>query len=227
MSGRHTGASDIPLTDDGREQAKRLRSKLDGRTFAQVLSSPLSRALDTALEAGYSEVVEIDDDLHEWRYGRMEGRTTEEIRDEIPGWTVWSHGVEDGESADQVAEQVDRVIARVHAADGDVALFAHGHILRVLTARWLGRTTDGRPAVRARDGDGVGPGMGARDRGHRALERAGRAGTDAGSGPAVRRSGPATRRAGSGSNSVRTSNRAGSIASTRQPSAKDARSSVR
>ncbi len=138
VSGRHTGASDIPLTDGGREQARRLRSKLGGRTFARVLSSPLSRALDTAKEAGYGEVVEIDEDLHEWRYGRMEGRTTEEIRTEIPGWTVWSHGVEDGETADDVAERVDRVIARVRAADGDVALFAHGHVLRVLTARWLG-----------------------------------------------------------------------------------------
>jgi broad specificity phosphatase PhoE len=145
VSGRHTGASDIPLTEEGRQQARRLRSKLGGRTFARVFSSPLSRALDTAREAGYGDAVEIDDDLHEWRYGRMEGRTTEEIRTEIPGWTVWTHGVEDGETVDEVGQRVDRVIARVRAAEGDVCLFAHGHVLRVLTARWLDRpASDGR-----------------------------------------------------------------------------------
>jgi probable phosphoglycerate mutase len=136
----------VALTDDGREQALRLRALLGGRQFALVLSSPRQRALETARLAGLGDVLEIDPDLREWDYGAMEGRTTAEIRETVPGWSIWTHGVEGGETADDVAARTDRVIARVRAAPGDVALFAHGHVLRILTARWLDRMppTNGR-----------------------------------------------------------------------------------
>jgi probable phosphoglycerate mutase len=143
-SGQHTGRTDVPLTDAGRAQARRLGRKLGLRTFALVLSSPMSRALDTARLAAFGDV-EVDPDLHEWDYGEYEGRTTVEIRRTVPGWTVWTHPIPGGETADEVAARVDRVIARVRAAPGDAVLFAHGHVLRVLTARWLGLPpTDGR-----------------------------------------------------------------------------------
>ena len=135
--GRHTGRTDVTLTDTGREQARRLRARLAGKQFAMVLSSPLSRALETARLAGFGDVLEIDPDLREWDYGAQEGLTTVEIRERIPGWSIWTHGVEGGESADQVAARADRVVARVRSARGDVALFAHGHVLRILAARWL------------------------------------------------------------------------------------------
>jgi probable phosphoglycerate mutase len=105
----------------------------------------MSRALETARLAGFGDVVEIDPDLHEWDYGRYEGMTTPEIRKAAPGWSVWTHPIPGGETAEEVAARVDRVIARVRAAPGDTALFAHGHILRVLAARWLGLpATEGR-----------------------------------------------------------------------------------
>jgi probable phosphoglycerate mutase len=144
--GRHTGTTDVPLTDEGREQARRLRSLLGGRPFALVLSSPLQRALETARLAGFGDVLEIDPDLREWDYGDVEGRTTAEIREAVPDWSIWTHGAEGGETADDIAARTDRVIARVRAAPGDVALFAHGHVLRILTARWL----DGMPATSGR-----------------------------------------------------------------------------
>jgi broad specificity phosphatase PhoE len=144
-AGQHTGLTDVPLTDTGRAQAKLLRRKLGRRKFALVLSSPMSRALETARLAGFGDRVEIDPDLHEWNYGPYEGLTTAEIRKEVPGWSVWTHPIPGGETADEVAARVDRAIARVRSAPGDVALFAHGHILRVLAARWLGLSvTDGR-----------------------------------------------------------------------------------
>jgi broad specificity phosphatase PhoE len=136
--GRHTGRTDIPLTDLGREQATAVAARLAGRAFGLVLSSPLSRALETARLAGFAERVETTDDLLEWDYGADEGLTTPEIRLDRPGWTVWRDGPKDGESAAQVADRVDRVIARVRAkAPGDALVFAHGHVLRVLAARWL------------------------------------------------------------------------------------------
>lgn len=135
--GRHTGRTDVPLTDEGRAQARLLAAKLGRRRFALVMSSPLSRALDTARLAGYPDV-EIEPDLREWHYGAYEGLTTQQIRASVPGWSVWSHPVIDGETADEVAARADRMIARVRAAEGNVALFAHGHVLRVLAARWLG-----------------------------------------------------------------------------------------
>jgi len=135
--GRHTGRTDIPLTDLGRSQAAGLATRLAGREFALVLSSPLSRAFETARLAGFGDRVETTDDLVEWDYGADEGRTTPEIRRERPGWTVWRDGPTGGETAEQVAARVDRVIARVRAGSGDALAFAHGHVLRVLAVRWI------------------------------------------------------------------------------------------
>jgi probable phosphoglycerate mutase len=143
--GQHTGRTDVPLTDAGRAEARSVARKLAGHDFALVLASPLSRALDTAKLAGFADRVETTDDLLEWDYGLDEGRTTVEIRTDRPGWTVWRDGPAGGETADQVAERVDRVIARARAAPGNALVFAHGHVLRVLAARWLGEPpTEGR-----------------------------------------------------------------------------------
>lgn len=143
--GRHTGLTDVPLTEAGRAQATAVARRLAGRPFALVLSSPLSRALDTARLAGFGDAVETTDDLLEWDYGADEGRTTPEIREERPGWTVWRDGPRRGETAAQVAARVDRVIERVRSLPGDALVFAHGHVLRVLAARWLGGPpTEGR-----------------------------------------------------------------------------------
>jgi broad specificity phosphatase PhoE len=136
-SGRHTGRTDVPLTEHGQAQARALATRLGRRPFARVLSSPMSRALETARLAGYADVLEVDRDLHEWGYGAAEGRTTAEFREHVPDWTIWTHGAEGAETLDDVAARVDRVIERVRRADGNVALFAHGHVLRILTARWL------------------------------------------------------------------------------------------
>jgi probable phosphoglycerate mutase len=137
VSGRHTGTTDLPLTDDGREIAGRLHDRLAGYDFSLVLSSPLARARETAELAGLGDRVELDRDLREYEYGEYEGLTTEEIREGRPGWLLWDDGVPGGETPDQVGERADRVIARALQADGDVALFAHGHVLRVLGARWI------------------------------------------------------------------------------------------
>jgi broad specificity phosphatase PhoE len=135
---RHTGRTDIPLTEKGRREAAMLRDALAGRRFGRVLSSPLSRALDTCRLAGFGEQVELCDDLVEWDYGEYEGITTVEIREQRPDWYLWRDGCPGGETAADVGRRVDRVIAAVADAEGDVAVFAHGHVLRVLTARWLG-----------------------------------------------------------------------------------------
>jgi probable phosphoglycerate mutase len=137
-SGQHTGSTDIPLTDTGRAQAAALGRLLGGRRFAKVLSSPKARALDTCVRAGYGNVAETTGDLLEWDYGDYEGRTTAEIREGRPGWTLFADGVPDGETAEQVAARTERVIDAAVGAGGDVALFAHGHVLRVLAATWLG-----------------------------------------------------------------------------------------
>jgi probable phosphoglycerate mutase len=142
LSGRHTGWTDIPLVESGRRQAKLLGGRLAGRSFALVLSSPLSRALETCRLAGLGDAVTVDPDLREWNYGDLEGLTSDEIRRSMPGWTIWSGPVPGGETADQVGQRADRVIERVMSVDGDVAIFAHGHLLRVLAARWLGLPAD-------------------------------------------------------------------------------------
>ena len=137
-SGQHTSRTDIQLTELGKRQAAGVARKLAGHGFAFVLSSPKVRALETARLAGFGERVETTDDLLEWDYGEDEGRTTPEIREDRPGWTIWADGPRGGETGDEVATRVDRVIARVRGADDDVLVFAHGHVLRVLAARWIG-----------------------------------------------------------------------------------------
>lgn len=136
-SGRHTGRTDVPLTPRGERQAKLLGRRLAGRRFALVLTSPLGRARMTCALAGYAEVALAEPDLMEWDYGAYEGRTTADLRREVPAWTIWTATPGGGESADEVGTRADRVIARSEAAGGDVALFAHGHLLRILAARWL------------------------------------------------------------------------------------------
>jgi probable phosphoglycerate mutase len=136
-SGAHTGRTDIPLTAAGRDNAAALGRYLAAHPFALVLVSPLQRARETCRLAGYENAL-IDPDLSEWDYGDYEGRTTAQIQEERPGWSLWADGVPNGETAAQVAARAEAAIARALAADGDVALFAHGHILRVLAARWLG-----------------------------------------------------------------------------------------
>jgi probable phosphoglycerate mutase len=138
LSGAHTGRTDIPLTAAGRERAAAVGRYLAGRKFAGVLVSPLGRARETCRLAGY-ENAQMDPGLSEWDYGDYEGRTTAQIQAERPGWSLWSDGVPNGETAAQVAARADGVIAHALAVggEGDVALFAHGHILRVLAARWL------------------------------------------------------------------------------------------
>ena len=140
--GRHTGRTNIALTDRGRAQASAVAAKLSGATFGDVVSSPLSRALDTARLAGFADRVTTDPDLLEWDYGDLEGMTSAEIRAELPGWTIWNGPVPGGETAADVAARIDRFIERARSeatSGGDVLAFAHGHVLRVLAARWLGR----------------------------------------------------------------------------------------
>lgn len=145
LSGQHTGRTDIPLTDAGRANAVALGRYLAGRDFALVLVSPLERARETCALAGYGGVAQIDPDLCEWNYGDYEGRTTAEIRAERPDWFLWKCGVPNGETLEQVAARAELAIDRAAAVEGDVALFAHGHVLRILTARWLGlEPADGR-----------------------------------------------------------------------------------
>ena len=136
--GRHTGRTDVPLTEAGREHARTVvRQSLAGRDFAVVLSSPLSRARETCELAGLGGRMELSDDLLEWDYGDYEGLTTAQIREERPDWYLWADGCPGGESPGHVGARVDRVIAAL-PADGGAALFAHGHVLRVLAARWIG-----------------------------------------------------------------------------------------
>jgi probable phosphoglycerate mutase len=135
---RHTGSTDVALTDQGRAQAEVVGRALHGRRFELVLTSPLQRAAETCRLAGFGAEAEARDDLREWDYGDYEGRTTAEIREEVPGWTLFGGGVPNGETAADVGERADRILAEASAVSGDVLLFAHGHVLRVLAARWLG-----------------------------------------------------------------------------------------
>lgn len=132
---RHTGRTDVPLTDHGRAQAQHISAAVSGFTFTRVLASPLSRAWETAVLMGLDP--ERDDDLVEWDYGDHEGITTAQIREETPGWSVWTHPVHGGESLDDVAGRVDRLLGRLRELDGSIALVAHAHLLRILAARWL------------------------------------------------------------------------------------------
>ncbi len=136
-AGRHTGWTDIPLNDEGVRQATTLGPRLARWSFDTVLCSPLQRARSTCELAGCRDVAQIDNDLREWNYGEYEGLTTPEIREHVPGWTLWEAGVRNGETLAEVAARADRVLARVRAATGDVAVFSHGHLLRVLAARWI------------------------------------------------------------------------------------------
>jgi broad specificity phosphatase PhoE len=135
-TGKHTGRTDIPLTEAGRRSAEVLRESLSARVFARVLTSPLSRAADTCRLAGLG-TAETRDELLEWDYGEYDGLTTPEIRERRPDWRLWRDGCPGGESPDDVAARVDRLIAELQTLDGDAALFAHGHVLRVLAARWI------------------------------------------------------------------------------------------
>jgi broad specificity phosphatase PhoE len=136
--GRHTGKTDIPLTEEGHRQAKALGPELKPWTFALVLTSPLQRATETCRLAGYGKRAQIRLELIEWDYGRYEGMTTKQITQTRPDWSLWRDGGPGGEKAADVGRRVDRVIAEIRATKGDVLIFAHGHVLRVLTARWLG-----------------------------------------------------------------------------------------
>lgn len=145
IAGKHTGRTDLALTDAGRASAARVGRALAGRAFARVLSSPLSRALDTCRGAGFGDAVELESALLEWHYGDYEGLTTPEIRAGRPGWFLWRDGCPNGEAAADVAARVDPLLAALAAGEGDVLVFAHGHVLRVIAARWLGLPpSDGR-----------------------------------------------------------------------------------
>lgn len=143
-AGRHTSVTDLPLLPDAEQEARDLADRLGRTDFGLVLTSPRLRARRTAELAGYPEA-EVDDDLAEWAYGDYEGLTTPQIREQVPGWTVWTHPSPGGEGAADVAARLDRVLERAAASAGPVLVFAHGHSLRVLTARWLGLAAeDGR-----------------------------------------------------------------------------------
>jgi broad specificity phosphatase PhoE len=137
-SGQHTGRTDVPLTATGEQQGKALGRHLAGRQFALVLTSPLARARETCRLAGFADAAQVSDDLLEWDYGIYEGRTTAAVRAEQPGWSIWTTPVPRGETVEQVGERARRVIERAEAVAGDVALFAHAHVLRILAACWIG-----------------------------------------------------------------------------------------
>ena len=140
---KHTSMTDLPLNERGRQRALTVAPKLEGLEFAAVLVSPLRRARETCELAGFADRAEVTDALFEWSYGADEGRSTEDIRRDRPGWTVWSDGPQGGETAHEVRVRVDFVIDRAARAAGDTLLFAHGHILRALAARWIGLEVSG------------------------------------------------------------------------------------
>lgn len=134
---RHTGRTDVSLTERGREEAADIGRRLSEFDFELAMTSPALRTHETASIAGQSGSALVDPDLWEWDYGVYEGRRTDDIRSEIPGWSVWTHEIIEGESLDQVGKRCDRVIERIKMVTGDVAVFGHGHALRILAARWL------------------------------------------------------------------------------------------
>jgi broad specificity phosphatase PhoE len=137
-AGRHTGRTDVPLTEAGRAQAGALATVLSPHRFALVLTSPASRAVQTCELAGFAGRAEVCPELAEWDYGAYEGKTTDEIRTERPGWLLWRDGVEGGESLDDLARRADAVLEAARSTEGDTLAFAHGHILRAVCARWIG-----------------------------------------------------------------------------------------
>jgi broad specificity phosphatase PhoE len=141
LSGQHTGTTDIPLTENGRRLAGRMRSVLANEAFAFVLVSPMRRARETCELMGLGDKAVVDPDLVEWNYGQYEGLTREQINKTAPGWLIFRDGCPGGETPEQVGARADRVIARIRTVEGNVALIAHGHVLRVLVARWLGLPT--------------------------------------------------------------------------------------
>jgi broad specificity phosphatase PhoE len=138
VSGRHTSRTDLPLTANGRQLAQRLAPRLSERRFALVLTSPLRRAVETCKLAGLEEQAQVQDDLREWDYGDYEGLTTAEIHGRRPGWSLWRDGCPNGETSADVGARAERVIGEIRTADADAVAFGHGHMLRVLAARWLG-----------------------------------------------------------------------------------------
>ena len=148
LSGAHTGRTDIPLTEHGRQRAEELRKFLKPTSFTAVYTSPMQRAQETCRLAGLGSFAEIDDNLQEWNYGIYEGQTTKQIRIQQPNWSVWKDPIIDGETVQQVGERADKVIARTLEAGekhkgANIALFAHAHILRILAARWITLAADG------------------------------------------------------------------------------------
>ena len=137
LSGQHTGVTDIPLTENGRDLAKLLHPVLSNESFALVLTSPLQRAKETCKLSGLGDQAEVDSNLTEWNYGEYEGLTPAQIHQKTPGWLLFTDGAPGGETPEQVGQRADHVIKRVRAVKGNVALFAHGHIFRVLVARWI------------------------------------------------------------------------------------------
>jgi broad specificity phosphatase PhoE len=138
LSGAHTSRTNIPLTERGKERAAKIRDYLAQRKFSLVLTSPLLRARETCRIAGYADGAQIEENLREWDYGIFEGRTTADIRKDQPDWSIWDSPVPEGEPVEHVAARAQKVIDRALQAGGDVALFAHAHILRILAATWLG-----------------------------------------------------------------------------------------
>ena len=138
LSGQRTGVTDIPLTDNGRAAARFLQPVLAEESFALVLTSPLHRARETCELAGFGKRAHVESDLMEWNYGEYEGLTPQQIHAQRPDWMIFRDGCPGGESPEQIGARVDRVIAKAHATEGNVALFAHGHVFRVLVARWIG-----------------------------------------------------------------------------------------
>jgi broad specificity phosphatase PhoE len=143
LTGQHTGRTDLPLNSTGRRQAEALGQSLNNRRFGLVLCSPLARAVETCQLAGYGDVARYIDDLMEWNYGEYEGLRPDEILEKRPGWTIWKDGMPGGETVEQVGERARKVIVLADATEGDVAIFSHGHLLRVLAACWLNLPPDG------------------------------------------------------------------------------------
>ena len=143
LSGQHTGLTDLPLTENGEEQARQLRPRLIATIFAKVLSSPLQRAMRTCQLSGYGSTVDTDPDLIEWNYGDYEGKTRPQILAQRPDWVIFRDGCPNGESPTDVGIRADRVLSRIREVDGNVLVFSSGHFLRVLMARWLGLEPSG------------------------------------------------------------------------------------